>query len=160
MEKELLEFTASSMKKGLHMLFICVMFPLAMWLMITFFAGESINQHLTYVYAGTGAICLIIFLIGALPHITKNRRVKIAVNKQRIQIYFTDYEDYELSISEIKQIKVNSAAQRTTMKDYFIVDSKGRSYRLPHYYDVPINKIINLLMQLNPQIERVGRIHY
>lgn len=160
MENELLTFTASSMKKGLHMLFICVMFPFAMWVMITFFADESINEHLLYVYAGIGVICLAIFLIGVLPQVTKDRKIEIAINKKRIQVYFTDYQDYELAISDIKQIRVNTAAQRTTMKDYFLVDSRGKSHRLPHYYDVPVNEIIKLLMQLNPQIERVGEVQY
>lgn len=157
---ELLVFQNNSLRKGMHMLFICVMFPFAMWTMIHFFADESIGAHMTYVYIGTGLICFIIFSIGVLPQVINKRYIKIAINSERIEVFFTDDCDYELAIKKISKIKINTHAQRTTMKDYFLIDDKEEIYRLPHYYDVPITKIITLLMKLNPQIERVGKVRY
>lgn len=46
------------------------------------------------------------------------------------------------------------------MKRYFLVDKHYQSHNLPHYYEVPIREVIKVLMELNPQIERVGEVRY
>jgi hypothetical protein len=160
MNNELLSFKNTSMKKGLHALFICVMFPFAILGMMHFFGGELSEDETFYVHIGIAVICTFIFLIGVLPQVIKNRTIQISLTKDKIVVFFTDYCDYQLSVQKIKQIKVNTNARQTTMQDYFLVDENEKVYRLPHYYDVPINKFIKLLMQLNPQIERVGEVKY
>ena len=160
MGSELIQFKNSSIKKGSHMLFICVAFPFAMWGMIYFFSDESIQDYMSIIYIITAIICVVILLIGVLPQLYKKRTIYIAINKSRIKVFFTDTCDYELMIQDISQIRVVTHSQRTTMKDYTIIDKNGEAFRLPHYYDVPINKIIKLLIDLNPQIERINNVQY
>lgn len=142
------------------MLFICVMFPIAILGMMHFFGGALSEHETLYLYIGIGVMCAFIFFIGVLPQVVKNRLIKIGVTKEKITVFFTGYCDYQLSLNEIKEIRVETNARQTTMQDYFLVDENDKVYRLPHYYDVPINKIMKLLMQLNPKIERVGKVKY
>ena len=154
-------YTGSSIKMAQHALLLCVMFPFSIWAMMHFFGNsEELKNHIHYIYMGVAAGCLIIFMIGVLPNILKKRIVRIAIDEDYLQVFFTDSVDYKINIKDISKIHVITESQRSTMKSYFIVKNNGERLALPHYYNVPIHKVVKYLKETNPSIEWSGNVRY
>tara|TARA_A200000113_G_scaffold19490_1_gene16894 strand:- start:760 stop:1020 length:261 start_codon:yes stop_codon:yes gene_type:complete len=77
-----------------------------------------------------------------------------------VKFSYTGSLDYKISIKDISKVHVITESQRTTMKSYFIVKDDGERLVLPHYYNVPIRKVMKCLKEVNPSIEWSGNVRY
>ena len=142
------------------MLFISLMFPVSIWFFTDYLVKGAFEGYYTYIYAATAGMSLLIILIAVIPSLTKKRKLKICINEKRIKVFFTDYQDYELPVNQIVKIRTVRRAQDTMMQEFFLIDKQGTSHQVPHYLDVPMQKVIKTLIYINPQIERVGDVRY
>ncbi len=136
------------------------MFPVAIWFFTDFLTKGAFEGIYHFIYAGTAVLCVIMFLMGGLPNLKKDQRVSISLNRNRIKVSYSDSLDYELPVEQIAHIKVVTHSQQTTFKDYFLIDMKNESHRLPHYLDVPISKLIKTLNDINPKISQISEMRY
>lgn len=132
-----------------------------LYLVFAFYlTNGALNNYAIEIAWGTLLGSVVILLMGVLPNLRKYRVVEIELNQKQLNVFATDYQNYQIAIQDIVQISSVKQASRTSWVQQFIILKNGDSYKIPGNLGVPTQKIVYLLKEINPQIQINSAIKY
>ncbi|MDP7038445.1 MAG: hypothetical protein QGI45_04760 [Myxococcota bacterium] len=150
----LLQHQRSRREEGLRVLLVAITLPVSVMLMLELFSRHgSVESFAAYAYTATKVICVLMVLFWILPHLRSDQVARFTVTRHQVECDFPGIQ-WCVPLDALVGFFLRYSSS-SSFTSHIVVAENGKEYLIPPRYGLSPGKVVDILMQANPRIERL-----